>query len=103
SCLFNALVEHEAAIVSTIKGTTRDVLRATAACEGMTVEVIDTAGWEETPCELMRQADDQRHQHSTAADVLLYCIASDGDPDETELNEKLWSEFQSLGIPTILV
>lgn len=103
SCLFNALIEEEAAIVSTIKGTTRDVLRATAAWDGLTVEVIDTAGWEASPTELMQQADDQRQQNSTTADVLLYCIASDGDPEEEELNNKLWSEFQSLGIPSILV
>lgn len=103
SCLFNALVKEEAAIVSMIKGTTRDVLRANADLGGLSVEVIDTAGWEAAPTELMQQADDQRQQHSTAADVLLYCIANDGDPAEAELNEKLWTEFQSLGIPTILV
>ena len=94
SCLFNALVGDEAAIVSDIKGTTRDVLHAAADWDGIALELIDTAGWESAPTELMKQADRRRHEHSTGADLLLYCIASDLAPDEADLNRQLLEQFQ---------
>ena len=44
STLLNRLAGHEAAIVTEIPGTTRDVLRLEIELEGMPVHVIDTAG-----------------------------------------------------------
>jgi hypothetical protein len=40
----NALAGHEAAIVTPLAGTTRDVLREQIAIDGMPLHVIDTAG-----------------------------------------------------------
>ncbi len=77
SCLFNALAGEEAAIVSPIKGTTRDVLVASADWEGVAVELIDTAGWEASPSDIMREAQAQRMEQSLGADVLVLCIAKD--------------------------
>lgn len=47
STLFNALVESEAAITSSIAGTTRDVIERTVAIEGVPLLFIDTAGLRE--------------------------------------------------------
>ncbi|HEY9198476.1 MAG TPA: tRNA uridine-5-carboxymethylaminomethyl(34) synthesis GTPase MnmE [Gammaproteobacteria bacterium] len=44
SSLLNALAGHEAAIVTAIAGTTRDVLREHIQIDGMPLHVIDTAG-----------------------------------------------------------
>ncbi|WP_353229370.1 tRNA uridine-5-carboxymethylaminomethyl(34) synthesis GTPase MnmE [Novosphingobium sp.] len=44
STLFNALVEYEAAIISELPGTTRDVLVSTVALGGVPFAFIDTAG-----------------------------------------------------------
>jgi tRNA modification GTPase len=44
SSLLNALVGHDAAIVTAIPGTTRDVLREYIQLDGLPLHVIDTAG-----------------------------------------------------------
>ena len=44
STLFNALVESEAAIISPVAGTTRDVLTRTVALSGIPFQFFDTAG-----------------------------------------------------------
>ena len=47
STLFNALVESEAAIVTPIAGTTRDVLHHSVALSGVPFRFADTAGLRE--------------------------------------------------------
>ena len=44
STLFNALLEDEAAIVSDIAGTTRDIIERPVAVEGVPFTFVDTAG-----------------------------------------------------------
>lgn len=48
STLYNAMVGHDAAIVTDIAGTTRDVLTETVAFGGVTLRLFDTAGLRET-------------------------------------------------------
>jgi len=51
SSLLNALAGREAAIVTEIAGTTRDILREHIHIDGMPLHVVDTAG--------LRDTDDQ--------------------------------------------
>ncbi|WP_108789549.1 tRNA uridine-5-carboxymethylaminomethyl(34) synthesis GTPase MnmE [Erythrobacter sp. Alg231-14] len=44
STLFNALIQSEAAITSSIAGTTRDVIERTVAIKGVPFAFVDTAG-----------------------------------------------------------
>lgn len=44
STLFNCLVNDEAAIVSSVAGTTRDILQASVAYDGIAFTIVDTAG-----------------------------------------------------------
>jgi tRNA modification GTPase len=48
STLLNALAEREAAIVTPLPGTTRDVLREIIYIDGLPVHVVDTAGLRES-------------------------------------------------------
>ena len=49
SSLFNALVGSSAAIVSAQPGTTRDYLTAELALDGLSCQLVDTAGWDAAP------------------------------------------------------
>jgi tRNA modification GTPase len=97
SCLFNALAREEAAIVSPIKGTTRDVLVANVDLEGVAVELIDTAGWEASPDDMMKQAEAKRLEHALAADVLLFCIAKDQTAEDAAWNREQLAELRAQG------
>ncbi len=48
SSLFNALVGHEAAIVTDVAGTTRDILEQTVSTGNVTLRLYDTAGLRES-------------------------------------------------------
>jgi len=78
SSLLNALAGREAAIVTDIAGTTRDVLREHIHIDGMPLHIIDTAG--------LREATDK-------ADRIILMLDS-SDPDSQNI-EKVRSEFLS--------
>lgn len=74
SSLLNRLVEREAAIVSEVPGTTRDVVREYISIKGVPVIVCDTAGIHETrdPVECMGIEKAREHIHQ--ADVVLLVV-----------------------------
>ena len=85
SRLFNALAGAEQAIVSPTAGTTRDYLTARCECDGLVVELVDTAGIEPSRSSIENQARNFREQQSDQADIRLFCISSDSDfPDSAE-------------------
>ncbi len=81
STLFNRLVGAETALVSEIKGTTRDYLSAPLDWNGTAVELIDTAGWEDHADETAaaQSAQSHRDEQTRAADLVIWCVPSDGD------------------------
>lgn len=48
SSLFNALLGEDQAIVTAQAGTTRDLIKGRVEIAGVPIEIIDTAGWQET-------------------------------------------------------
>jgi len=73
STLLNALVEREAAIVSDIAGTTRDVIEVPIALGGVPFLFIDTAGVRESGAETIEQIGiDRAHQQFASADIILW-------------------------------
>lgn len=103
SCLFNALAGEEAAIVSPIKGTTRDVLIAPVDWEGVSVELIDTAGWEAAPTDVMQEAEAKRLEQSLEADVLVLCISKDQTVEDAVWNLERLGELQTQNRPFLVV
>jgi tRNA modification GTPase len=80
SSLFNALCEEQVAIVADVPGTTRDYLERRIDAEGVEVDLIDTAGWEELRGDSPRaQAQQKLLDCLASADVCLLCIDS-GQP-----------------------
>ncbi len=80
STLFNTLVGRSAALVSPIAGTTRDYLTAEVDWHGVPLELVDTAGLEETSDEILQVALQLRAGQIKQADLILQCTAAD-DPD----------------------
>ncbi len=83
SSLLNALAGREAAIVTDIAGTTRDVLREHIHIDGMPLHIIDTAGLREASDEVAlagREAAIVTDIAGTTRDVLREHIHIDGMP-----------------------
>jgi tRNA modification GTPase len=76
SHLLNALAGHNAAIVADVAGTTRDAVHAEAEIGGHPVQLIDTAGIEETDCEVGMLSQQQGDRASSDADIRLWCLDS---------------------------
>ncbi|MBL0948100.1 tRNA uridine-5-carboxymethylaminomethyl(34) synthesis GTPase MnmE [Brevundimonas sp.] len=79
SSLFNALVEREAAIVTPIAGTTRDVLDATLVIGGYAVTLSDTAGLRDSDDPVEAEGVRRARARAEAADLRLWVVAP-GDP-----------------------
>ena len=76
SSLLNALAEREAAIVSDIPGTTRDVVEVRLILEGVPVTLADTAGLRETADRI--EAEGVRRALARAEEADLTLVVLDG-------------------------
>jgi len=74
SSLLNRLAGHEAAIVTEIAGTTRDVLREQIHLDGLPLHVIDTAGLRETEDLVEREGIRRARAEIEKADRILVLI-----------------------------
>ena len=83
SSLLNALAGHDAAIVTDIAGTTRDVLRERIQLDGMPLHIIDTAGLRDSD-NLVEQEGVRRArlEIEKADQVLLLIDSTDSQPLE---------------------
>lgn len=88
STLLNALVEREAAIVSAVAGTTRDVIEVPIAIKGIPFLFIDTAGVrEEGAEEIERIGIDRARQQFDLADLILWLGPEGEGPRNANLIE----------------
>jgi tRNA modification GTPase len=82
SSLLNYLAGYEAAIVTEIEGTTRDVLHEHISLKGIPLRVKDTAGLRESDNPVEREGIRRAWDAITSADVVLYLIdAGKGETD----------------------
>src|ERR1019366_7072058 len=77
SRLYNALLNRDRAIVSPRAGTTRDYLSELCDCDGLTVELVDTAGIDQPADAVTTQAQALRADQSARADLLLVCCSAE--------------------------
>jgi tRNA modification GTPase len=80
SSLLNRLAGHDAAIVTAIPGTTRDVLRERIDLEGMPLHVLDTAGLHEGADEVEAEGIRRAEAEMKRADRVLFVIDAATDP-----------------------
>lgn len=84
SCLANALLGFDRAIVAPVPGTTRDTLSARTAFDGWPVEIIDTAGLRSSDDPLERQGMARTREAIASADLLLAVFDAGGEIAELE-------------------
>jgi tRNA modification GTPase len=82
SSLFNALVAREAAIVTPIAGTTRDVLDADLVIGGYAVTLSDTAGLRDSADPVEAEGVRRARARAEGADLRLW-VRAPGDPEGT--------------------
>ncbi len=105
SSLLNALAGHEAAIVTDIAGTTRDILKEHIQIDGMPLHIIDTAGLRESNDIVEKEGIRRAHEEIKQADkVLLLIDSTDSDIDSvintlpSNLNiTKIYNKIDLLG------
>ncbi len=93
SSLLNALSGRESAIVTSIEGTTRDVLREHIHLDGMPLHIIDTAGLRDSPDEVEQIGIQRAWQEIQQADRILLLVDSRA---HTSLDpQQIWPEFMA--------
>ena len=88
SSLLNALVARDAAIVSDIAGTTRDVIETPVAFEGIAFVISDTAGLREDSADAIEGIGIDRARGAIARSDILLWLGEEGEgPDHLTLLE----------------
>jgi len=88
SSLLNRLAGYEAAIVTPIPGTTRDVLRERIAIDGMPLHVLDTAGLREGGDAVEEEGIRRAQEEMKRADRVLFVIDAASDPGGISFKEE---------------
>jgi tRNA modification GTPase len=80
SSLLNRLAGYDAAIVTPVPGTTRDVLRERIEIDGLPLHVLDTAGLRDSPDEVEIEGIRRAHREIERAGRVLFVVdASDAE------------------------
>mgnify|MGYP003694669359 CR=1 FL=1 len=74
SSLLNALAGFDAAIVTAIPGTTRDLLRERIHVDGLPIHVVDTAGLRDTDDVIEIEGVRRARMEMSRADLVLYVV-----------------------------
>jgi tRNA modification GTPase len=81
SSLLNRLAGYDAAIVTPIPGTTRDVVRERIDIDGLPLHILDTAGLRDSEDVVEREGVRRAAAEMARADRVLFVIDTEIDPD----------------------
>lgn len=87
SSLLNRLAGYDAAIVTPIPGTTRDIVRERIDIDGMPLHVLDTAGLRDSPDVVEAEGIRRASAEMARADRVLFVVDAAEDPDARALAE----------------
>jgi tRNA modification GTPase len=99
SSLFNALGDA-AALVSPEPGTTRDYLTHTLTLGDVTVELVDTPGWQSAGDGIEEQAQALGREQAGAADLVLLCLEAGVEPNAEEQDLLRREPARAVGVAT---
>ena len=97
SSLLNRLSGEDAAIVTEVAGTTRDILREQINLDGLAVELVDTAGLRDNPDRVEEEGIRRARDAIKSADAVLWV------QDATKPAEKDIGEDVPEGVPITVV
>ena len=100
SSLLNLLSGQDAAIVTEVAGTTRDILREQIEIDGLLVELIDTAGLRDNPDQIEAEGIRRAREAIRNADAILWI--QDARRDDEESLDAM-SEEPPVNVPLIAV
>ena len=89
SSLLNALAGTDTAIVTPIPGTTRDLLRADIAIDGLPLRVVDTAGLRLSTDPIEREGLRRAREQINQADRVLLVVDDANDPEAVAVDPQL--------------
>lgn len=98
STLLNRIAGHDAAIVSDIPGTTRDILKQQIHIDGLPLHIIDTAGLRESNDPIEQEGIKRAKQSIQDADYLLLVT----DVNQQSLDD-IESYIESAQVPVIRI
>ena len=84
SSLMNVLVGEEKAIVTEIAGTTRDVLEENIQLQGVSLNIMDTAGIRDTSDIVEKIGVDKAKENAEKADLIIYVVDASRPLDEND-------------------
>ena len=84
SSLLNILAGHDRAIVTDIEGTTRDILEEQIRLQGLTLNIIDTAGIRQTDDIVEKMGVDKAKEYAKEADLIIYVVDASRNLDEND-------------------
>jgi tRNA modification GTPase len=88
SSLLNCLAGYDAAIVTAVPGTTRDVLRERIDIDGLPLHVLDTAGLRDSEDIVEREGVRRAAAEMARADRVLFIIDTAVDPHARAFDEE---------------
>lgn len=88
SSLMNVLVGEERAIVTDIAGTTRDTIEEHISLNGISLNIIDTAGIRNTEDVVENIGVSRAKEFAKKADLILYVV--DGTTEMDEADREIW-------------
>jgi tRNA modification GTPase len=94
SSLFNALLGRQRAIVTSVAGTTRDILTETTSLGGVSVTLVDTAGLREGRDPIEREGVSRAEASLASADLVLLVVDSMAVAEELEESARLWGGLE---------
>lgn len=84
SSLLNSMIGEERAIVTDIAGTTRDILEEHLNLQGISLNIIDTAGIRSTEDVVERIGVDKAKKYAESADLIIYVVDASICLDEND-------------------
>lgn len=85
SSLMNAFLGEDRAIVTDIAGTTRDVLEEHINLQGISLNIMDTAGIRDTEDVVEKIGVDKAKNYAKDADLILFVIDASSELDENDI------------------